>query len=178
MLLILVYPTYSQQEKSVMKKILTIAATTGVALSAFAGLAHAQTTVNLAGPVSPYCAILSGADGTLQEDVVTGATSLATLLPASVVVKCNSTTSKLDLTTNGNIIPGGQTPAPSVTFGFTGTGTGIYNPTNAGLQTFTANNVTTNLGDTANISASVTASPTKLLAVGSYTVGILATLVP
>lgn len=157
-----------------MKKILTIAAT--ALLSTIAGAAHAQSTgtVNFPGTVTSSCNISSKADGTFT----VAPTALTTNVPATVTVICNGATS-LTLSAGTNTIPT-QTPAPTVAFGFTTGGTGIFSTVIAGTTTTAVTESTTAAGDTASIFASVTANGGKLLkaSLTPYNVAVVATIVP
>jgi hypothetical protein len=158
-----------------MKNILTIAITAGL-LSTFASSVQAQLTAS--GSVTPSCIISATTPPTLMENALP-ASSLATSPTGagSVTVKCNSSTSVLTLTAGPHNIPT-QTPAPTVAFQFAGGGTGIYTAVSSGTTTPAATDVTTSFGDTAKVSASVTASTGKLLKVGSYTLYINAAVTP
>lgn len=162
-----------------MKKFLTIAATAGV-LSAFAGAAQAQV-VNFPGTVTPSCTLTTSNDGVLTE-TATPATVLATTTAGKVKLVCNSGTSKVDLTQGASVIPS-QPSAPTVAFGFVGGasgGTGIFNALTAGsASSGIATDVTAAAGDTADISASITATGGKLLKVGTtYKVIVNAAVTP
>ncbi len=157
-----------------MKKILTIVAT--ALLSTIAGAAHAQTTatVNFLGNVASFCNITSSTNGALTS--ATPATALNTTVPAKVLVICNGGTNTLFLGNTSTNLPA-QPDTPVTTASFSSGGTGVFSTATSGVIA-SLENPTTSAGDTANISATVTAAPGKLLKAGSYSVNVIATITP
>jgi hypothetical protein len=163
-----------------MKKILTIAAT-GL-LSALAGAAQAQVTqsVSSTGTVASSCNITASTPGTL-----TGNTTPPSILTTgtganagTAKVICNTESSVLTLTAGTNTLPTYTNPAntPTVTFGFTAGGSGIYSAATG--TAVTATEATSATGDTAKIVSTVTSVGGKLLKPGAYTSVVTATLTP
>ena len=163
-----------------MKKILTIAATS--LLATFAGSAQAQLTGSVGAPgnVPQSCNVTATTPGTLTPNA-SPATSLSTASGGfgSVKVLCNTDTSTLTLTAPAaNQTMPSQVSVPVVTFGFALGGSGIYSAVTSGAATTAAGDVTMAIGDTANVTSTITATGGKVLKTGPYATSITATLAP
>jgi hypothetical protein len=163
-----------------MKKILTIATT--ALLATFAGAAHAQVTgtVTSGTTVPQSCNVTATTPGTLTANA-TPATSLSTTTGGfgSVKVLCNTDTSTLTLSAPpaAQVMPT-QVSVPVVTFGFASGGSGIYSAVTSGSATTAAGDVTMAIGDTANVTSTITATGGKVLKTGAYATSVTATLAP
>lgn len=184
--------------KKILASVVAVAAVTGFASVAHAAGTSSPTTVGTAsapvtsvhtGTVPVQCTI-AVTDGTLAQTAANSNIIDSSALPGLITTKCNTSTSKLDLSL-GAVVEPGNTPADYTqaykleggTNAYAAAGSGVYTIA-AGTYTSAANTVTNlshgfvNADSTVQVVAKGEVPTTKQLAAGTYTITVNATITP